>query len=136
MSWVRWLILFAVPFISFQAKAQTQPLTLRLDFLTSGYHAPIFLALEKDWFKKAGIDLTIVDGNGSTTTVQLVGSGQVDVGHAALSVMAVAQSKGVPLTSVAAIFRRGDIALLLPEESPIKSVKDLAGKTKIGRAHV
>lgn len=134
MTCVRWVWLIACGFWICCAQvgaalAQSQPLSFRLDFLPSGYHAPIFLALEKGWFEKAGVNLTIIDGNGSATTVQLVASGQVDVGHAALSVMAVARAKGLPLTSVATIFRKGDIALLLPEESPIRSVKDLAGKT-------
>lgn len=121
--------IMALAFALIATAASAEPLTLRLDFLPTGYHAPIFLALEKGWFQKAGVDLTVIDGNGSATTVQLVGSGQVDIGHAALSVMAVAKAKGLPLTSVAAVFRKGDIALLLPAESPIKSVKDLAGKT-------
>ena len=129
MKLVRWMCLLVCGLWAHGAVAQPQPLSLRLDFLPAGYHAPIFLAFDKGWFQKAGVDLTIIDGNGSATTVQLVASGQVDVGHAALSVMAVARSKGLPLTSVATIFRKGDISLLLPEESPIRSVKDLAGKT-------
>lgn len=103
-------------------------LTIRLDWLPSGYHAPFWLAVDKGWFKNAGLDVTITDGNGSVTTVQLVGSGQYDLGHAALATMAIARSKGIPVTSVAGFFRKGDIGLMVPQDSPIKGPKDLKGK--------
>lgn len=106
-------------------------LTVRLDWLPAGYHAPIWLAVENGWFKKAGIEVTIADGNGSATTAQLVGVGQFDVGWAALSNMAFAHSKGMPVISVAGIFRKGDLALLVPQDGPIHSPKDLKGKKLI-----
>lgn len=106
-------------------------LTVRLDWLPSGYHAPMWLAVDRGWFKKTGIDLTISDGNGSATTAQLVGSGQFDVGWAALSNVAFAHSKGMPVISVAGLFRKGDLALLVPQDSPINGPSDLKGKKLI-----
>ncbi len=106
-------------------------LTVRLDWLPSGYHAPIWLAVDKGWFKKAGIDVAVTDGNGSATTVQLVGTGQYDIGWAALSNMAFAYSKGMPVISIAGLFRKGDLALLVPKDSPIHGPKDLKGKKLI-----
>lgn len=105
-------------------------LSLRLDWVPTGYQAPVFLAAEKGWFQKAGLDVTIQQGNGSVTTVQLVGTGQFDVGFAALSTMAFARSKGLPVISIAGFFRKGDLALLVPVNSPIKSPANLKG-TKI-----
>jgi NitT/TauT family transport system substrate-binding protein len=110
------------------AADEAHTLSVRLDWLTSGYQAPFFLAAEKGWFKKAGLDVTIQQGTGSVTTVQLVGAGQFDVGLAALSTMAFARSKGVPVISIAGFFRKGDIALLVPVDSPIKTPADMKGK--------
>lgn len=106
-------------------------LTVRLEWLPTGYHAPFWLAVDKGWFKEAGLDVAMSDGTGSVTTVQMVGNDQYDVGHAALSVMALARSKGMKLTSIAGFFRKGDIALMVPKESPIQGPKDLKGKTII-----
>jgi NitT/TauT family transport system substrate-binding protein len=103
-------------------------LKVRLEWLPTGYHAPFWLALEKGWFKKAGLDVALSDGTGSVTTVQMVGNDQYDIGHAALSVMALARSKGMKLTSIAGFFRKGDIALMVPKDSPIQGPKDLKGK--------
>jgi NitT/TauT family transport system substrate-binding protein len=110
------------------AADEAHTLSVRLDWLSSGFHAPFHLAAEKGWFKKAGLDVTIQPGTGSVTTVQLVGAGQFDVGFAALSSMAFARSKGVPVISIAGFFRKGDLALLVPMDSPIKTPADLKGK--------
>ena len=114
-----------------RAADDAHKLSVRLDWIPSGYQAPIFLAADKGWFKEAGLDVTIADGNGSATTVQLVGAGQFDIGHAALSNMAFARSKGMPVISIAGIFRKGDTALLVPQDSPIRTPKDLKGKTVV-----
>ncbi|HXP74091.1 MAG TPA: ABC transporter substrate-binding protein [Stellaceae bacterium] len=111
-----------------RAADDAHTISVRLEWLPSGYHAPFWLAAEKGWFKKAGLDVTISDGNGSVTTVQMVGNDQYDVGHAALATMAVARSKGMRLVSIAGFFRKGDIALMVPRDSPIGGPKDLKGK--------
>lgn len=111
-----------------QAADEAHTLSVRLDWLPSGYQGPLFLASEKGWYKKAGIDVTLVAGNGSATTVQLVGSGQFDAGEAALSNMAFGRGKGMPVISIAGFFRKGDLALLVPVDSPIKGPSDLKGK--------
>ncbi len=114
-----------------RAADEAHTLSVRLEWLPTGYHAPFWLAMEKGWFKKAGLDVAISDGTGSITTVQLVGSGQYDIGHAALAVMAIARSKGMKLRSVADFFRTGDTGLMVPKDSPIAGPKDLKGKTVI-----
>src|SRR5262245_45406415 len=68
----------ALPWVS-KARAADK-LTLRLDYTASGLHAPFYLALKQGWFEKAGIDLYMEDGNGSSATVKLVGAGSFDLG--------------------------------------------------------
>jgi len=117
-------LLFAVP----SRADDAHTLTVRLEWLPTGYQAPFWLAVQNGWFKRAGLDVSIADGTGSVTTVQMVGSGQYDLGHAALSNMAIARSKGMPLISIAGFLRKGDIALMVPKDSPITGPKDLKGK--------
>ena len=103
-------------------------LTVRLDWSTHGMHAPFFLSIEKGWFKAADLDVGFEDGNGSVTTAQLVGSGQFDVGHAALAPMAIGVSKGLPVTSIAGFIRKGDTGILVPKEKQWTRPTDLIGK--------
>ena len=72
---------------------------------------------------------SVEDGNGSVTTVQIVGSGSTfDVGHAALASMMIARDKGLPVKAVAVFARHSDIGLLVPEESGINGPTHLKGK--------
>ena len=103
-------------------------LTLRLDFTASGLHSPLYVGLQRGWFEKAGIDLYMEDGNGSSTTVQLVGAGLFDVGLNSLGPLAIARAKGLAVTSVAGFVRKGELGFLVPEESGWKTPKDLIGK--------
>src|SRR5262249_16692351 len=72
---------------------------LRLDYTASGLHAPFYLAIKRGWFEKAGIDLYMEDGNGSSATVKLVGAGSFDLGLHSLGPLAVARAMKVPVIS-------------------------------------
>lgn len=104
-------------------------IALRLDWSTHGIHAPFFLADKRGWFKDAGLEVSIQDGNGSATTVQLIGGGQFDVGYAALGPMALGIGKGLAITSTAGYVQKGDTGILVPADSGWKTPKDLIGKT-------
>lgn len=103
-------------------------LSVRLDWVTSGYHVPFYLALAKGWYQKAGLDVSVEPGNGSNTTIQLVNAGKYDLGEATLSNVAIARSKGMPLKSIAGFFRKGDLALMVSDASGVKGPADLKGK--------
>lgn len=107
--------------------AAQDKLSVRLDWTPWGAHAAIHLAAQKGWYKEAGLEPAIEDGNGSVTTVQLLGTGQFDVGHASLAPMMIARDKGLPVRAIATFARKSDIGLLVPKGT-VKSPKDLAGK--------
>lgn len=122
-------LLVGIPLLPAAATAnEPQPFSFRLDWLPAGYQAPYYLAQKKGWFEKAGLKVTMEDGNGSATSVQLAAAGKYDVAAAALSNMAIARAKGVPVISIAGFFRKGNIVLIVPEDSPIKGPQDLKGK--------
>jgi NitT/TauT family transport system substrate-binding protein len=87
--------------------------------------------MEKGWFKQNGLDPQVEDGNGSVTTVQLVGSGRFDVGHASLAPMMIARDKGLAVRAIANFARKNDIGLLVPRGGNIKGIKDLVGKKMV-----
>lgn len=103
-------------------------LKVRLDWTPWGDQAPIHFAAQKGLFKKYGLDVTVDDGNGSVATVQIVGNGEYDIGHASLAPMAIARSKDLPVKAIAGFVQKNDIGLLVPIDSGIKSPADLKGK--------
>jgi NitT/TauT family transport system substrate-binding protein len=121
-------IVLALLFAALAAPAAAQDkLKVRLDWTPWGSHAPIHLAQQKGWFKENGLEVDVEDGNGSVTTIQLVGAGNFDVGHASLAPMMIARDKGLPVKAVANFVRKNDIGLLVPRGT-MKTPKDLLGK--------
>lgn len=132
-AWRRWLAgaaavaLWAAAGIA-TAQSAT-PLKVRLDWTPWGVQAPFHLAQQKGWYRQAGLDVTLEDGNGSVTTVQIVGgSDAFDVGHAALASMMIARDKGLPVKAVAVFARQSDIGLLVPADSGITGPGALKGR--------
>lgn len=117
-------------FIATPAQAQTLE---KVEFMTEwaphGFHAPLYLALQKGWFKEAGLDVNLKDGRGSGATINLVGAGQVDIGFVNLSAAAIARSKGVPVKAVASILRKNTNGLIMKRGTGVKSPQELKGKT-------
>jgi NitT/TauT family transport system substrate-binding protein len=129
--WFRSLIAVVLAFAAsvLSAQAQTpEKVTVRLDWTPWGVHAPFHLAAQKGWFRAAGLDVEMEDGNGSVTTVQIVGQGRFDIGHASLAPMMIARDKGLPVRAIANFARKSDVGLLVPQGSGIISPKQLAGK--------
>src|SRR4051812_44277997 len=110
------------------AAAQDNKVRVMVDWSPHGMHAGLHLAKQKGWFQEAGLDVEVLDGKGSTATIQQAGAGQIDVGFAQLAAMAVARSNGVPLTSVACFVRAGDNGVMVPKGAGYKTMKDLEGK--------
>jgi NitT/TauT family transport system substrate-binding protein len=111
------------------AAQAAEKIKVRLDWTPWGMHGAMHLAQQKGWFAASGLNVEIEDGNGSVTTVQIVGSSdQFDVGHAALASMMIARDKGLPVKAVAVFARLSDVGLLVPAGGGIKGPKDLKGK--------
>jgi NitT/TauT family transport system substrate-binding protein len=109
-------------------KAKETPVTIRLDFIVGGNHAPWFVAWEKGFYAKRGLNVTIQPGTGSADTIRTIASGGADVGFANVSTAIVGRSRGAPIVSVAQL---GYVAvtILWREDTDIKTLKNLEGKS-------
>lgn len=105
-----------------------ETLSVRLDWLAGAYHAPIFVAKERGFFEAQGLDVEIGNGQGSISTLQVVGGGNGDIGFANLSALATAASRGVPVIAIAGVMQRAPEAVIALESSGIRTAKDLEGK--------
>jgi len=103
---------------------------LRLDWVYGSEHAPIFLAIEKGYFKDEGIDVDLMPGEGSSVTVKLVGNRDADFGFATADQVLIAAQRGLPLVATAVVLQQNPTALMFRSSAPIKDLtKDLDGKT-------
>jgi NitT/TauT family transport system substrate-binding protein len=110
------------------AFAQTPvPISFQLNFTAGGYNSGFALALQEGAYKRAGLDVTLVKGQGSGTTAQLVASGKSDLGYAdALPVMQLI-AKGAPMKVVSTIYQSNPNAVTVLASSGIKSIQALKG---------
>lgn len=104
--------------------------TLRLSWLKEvGDHVPYYVAIDKGYYAKEGLDLKLFAGKGSPGTIKLLGGSAAGVfGLAGYESMATAVHQGVPVKGIFSIMQQNPMAVISHSDKPIKSVKDLVGK--------
>jgi NitT/TauT family transport system substrate-binding protein len=97
--------------------------------------APLYLGQKKGFFDSRGIKLEMVSAQGGAAIIPGVVSGQFQFGFSNTTSLMIAQVKGVPVKSVAnGAASNGKVGadvtgVAVKQDSPIKSAKDLAGRT-------
>ncbi|MFI5800851.1 ABC transporter substrate-binding protein [Streptomyces sp. NPDC051677] len=97
--------------------------------------APLYLGKEKGFFSSRGIELKMEAAQGGAAIIPGVVSGQFQFGFSNVTSLMIAQSKGVPIKSVVnGAASTGDTTkdisgVAVKKDSPIKSAKELVGKT-------
>ena len=129
------LIGLAAP-LSGPALAQTK-LKLVLNWKYQGPQGWFFLADDKGYFKAEGLDVTIDQGDGSATPIPKVASGTYDIGFGdinALIEFAARKPEEAPI-AVYVMYNRPPFTIAVKADGPIKTAKDLEGKTLGGAAN-
>jgi NitT/TauT family transport system substrate-binding protein len=106
--------------------------TLTLNWIPYGEHAPFYYGLEQGFYEDEGIKLTIRPGNGSSRTVEQVAAGQTTLGWADTPAMLLGASNGMPIKSIGAFMQKGPSSIEYFAEQGIESPEDLKGKTVAG----
>ena len=117
------------PFARSTRAQSRRQVTMRLDWLFQGPNAGFMVAHEKGFYEQAGLNVEIGPGKGSGSTAQLVASKATQFGFSDGFVVGASVSKGMNIKMVAGIFRRNPTAVVVLDESDIRSPKDLEGKT-------
>ena len=103
------------------------PVTLQLPWVTQFQFAGYYTALEKGYYKSAGLDVTISEWQPGRVPVHEVLSGRADFGVTRGDLL-LHRLKGQPLTALAVIFQHSASILLAKKDSHITSPHDMAGK--------
>ncbi len=95
-----------------RAAAAGTPVTFQLNWMAGGPNAGFEAALAEGYYKDAGLDVTIVQGNGSANTAQLVANGRAQLAYADAVAVSQLIAKGAPMKIVATVYQsnpeRGD----------------------------
>jgi NitT/TauT family transport system substrate-binding protein len=112
-----------------RAAAPLKQVAMTLDWIYQGPNDGFMVAQEKGFYRDAGLDIAITAGKGSGSTAQLVASKAAQIGFADGYVVGNGVAKGMAIKTVGSVFRRNPAAIMVLADSPIKTPKDLAGKT-------
>jgi NitT/TauT family transport system substrate-binding protein len=105
-------------------------LTLVLNWVPSGDHAPFYFAIQQGWYRDAGVDVRLEIARGSGASSARVGAG-AEMGIADLGSVMVAKGAGADLVAVMNIFANSPQGFYWLKSSGINSAKDFVGR-KLG----
>jgi NitT/TauT family transport system substrate-binding protein len=111
--------------------AANTPITFQLNWVAGGANAGFAAAVAEGFYKDAGLDVTLVQGNGSGNTAQLVANGRSEIAYADAVAVSQLIAKGAPMKVLSTVYQSNPNEVSALKKTGIKSIKDLAGK-KVG----
>jgi NitT/TauT family transport system substrate-binding protein len=118
------------------AAAQTR-IKMVLNWKYEGPQAWFFMAQDKGYFKAEGLDVEIDQGEGSAASIPKVASGAYQAGFGDLNAVidfSARRPADAPL-AVFMIYNTPPFTIVVKQDSPIRSPKDLEGRTVGGPAN-
>lgn len=114
-------------------------LKMVLNWRYQGPQGWFFLAEDRGYFREAGLEITMDQGNGSGAAVGAVASGSYDLGFGDINALIQLVAKGpaggnTPL-AISALYNRPPFTIAVKADGPIKSPKDFEGRTLGGPAN-
>ena len=116
--------------VSATAVAAT-PVTFQLNWVAGGSNAGFAAALTEGYYKEAGLDVTLIEGNGSGNTAQLVAANRVQLAYADAVAVSQLIAKGAPMKVISTVYQSNPNEVSALKKTNINSIKDLKGK-KVG----
>ena len=114
-----------------QAAPKLTHVTLQLKWVTQSQFAGYYAAVEKGYYKKLGLDVTLKVGGPDITPEQTVLGGQAQFGLDWLPNLFATREKGGTIVSIAQVFARSGMTELTWKSSGINSIPKMRGK-KVG----
>ncbi len=104
-----------------------EPINLQLKYLHQFQFAGYYAALEKGYYRDAGLDVTIAEGHTGDEPLAnvLAGTSQFGVGSSGLL---LARQAGKPVVVLGVIFQHSPYVLLAPQTGPTQGIHDIIGK--------
>jgi putative hydroxymethylpyrimidine transport system substrate-binding protein len=123
------IIVGIVFFATASSATKNDKLTLLLDWFVNPDHAPIFVAQEKGFFNKRGLDVKIIAPSNPNDPPKLVAAGKADLAVSYQHQLHMQIDQGLPLVRIATLIGTPLNSLVVLEDGDIQTLADLKGKT-------
>ncbi len=104
-------------------------ITFRYSWILYGHAPAYYYAKDLGLWEKEGLDVTILTGKGSGTSVKLMGAGQDHFGTADYGTMMKGVVRGIPVKGVFGELQTHPMSVAIPAKHGVKTPADLAGKS-------
>jgi len=106
-----------------------EKITVLLDWFINPDHAPLYVALEKGFFKEQGLEVELIAPSNPNDPPKLVAAGKADIAVSYQHQHQMQVDQGLPLVRIATLIATPLNSLVVLEDGPIKTIADLKGKT-------
>ncbi|TPX11071.1 uncharacterized protein E0L32_007932 [Thyridium curvatum] len=107
----------------------TDKITFLTNWHATAYHAPLYLAQAKGYFKDEGIKVALLEPNDPSDVTEVIGSGKVDLGFKAMIHTLAAKARGFPVTSIGSLLDEPFTGVVYLKDSGITTdFRSLKGK--------
>jgi len=127
----RLLTFFLILLIANQANAQTEKLVFSPQWLPQAQFAGYYVALDKGFYKDAGLDVQIVHPSSSVSAFDYLINGKVDVISSFLMDGMKQRAKGLPVVNFAQLSQHSALMMVSKKGSSINKLSDFNNK-KLG----
>lgn len=116
--------------VSRASAAEPAKVRMQLGWLASNGIIGEVVAMKKGFYAEEGVDLTIIPGGPNVDGVGGVASGQSTLGQTSSSPsVMLARSAGIPVKAIAAGYQKHPFTYFSLKSDPIRTPKDMIGKT-------
>ena len=110
---------------------QLKPVTVRLPFLYNAHRSAYLLGRDKGFYNEEKLDVTVLEGKGTTTSMQLAASKQDTFAVVDPPTLMLGVAQGMPLKTVLMLYQKSPNCIVSWESANIFQPKDLIGKTVV-----
>ncbi|KAJ5737718.1 uncharacterized protein N7483_002843 [Penicillium malachiteum] len=107
----------------------TDKITFLTNWHATPYHAPIYLAQARGYFKDEGLKVALLEPNDPSDVTEIIGSGKVDMGFKAMIHTLAAKARNFPVTSIGSLLDEPFTGVVYLKSSGItEDFRSLKGK--------
>jgi NitT/TauT family transport system substrate-binding protein len=108
---------------------ELQHVDFLLNWTIAADHSPYYVALEKGWYKDAGLDVNVIIGQGSGYSATAIDAGTADIAICDAPVASQYREQGANCKIIGIIFDNHPNSMYFWDDSGIKVPQDLPGHT-------